>query len=144
MLLMFSLPMAFAAPLFGIRLIPVSPMFLASLFLCVTLGFAIDFLYACLTIKLRNISWLVDRMRMAVAAVFSGTIVPIKLLPFGLAEVMKYQPFASLGGSPLSIFVGSSDVGETIALQILWNAILWPVVLLVWKKSQEGMVSYGG
>ncbi|MCL1804728.1 MAG: hypothetical protein FWG28_01810 [Clostridiales bacterium] len=144
MLLMFSLPMALMAPLFGVRLIPVSPLFIVSLLLCVTLGFAVDFLFACLSIKLRNMNWLVDRTRVAIAMVFSGTIIPIRLLPFGLADVMKYQPFACLGGSPLSIFVGAADAGETIALQILWNLILWPAALLIWRKSQEGMVSYGG
>ena len=110
-LLMFSLPMALVAPLFGVRLIPVSPLFFASLLLCVTLGFAVDFLFACLSLKLRNMNWLVDRTRIAIAMVLSGTIIPIRLLPFGLADVMKYQPFASLGGSPLSIFVGAADAG---------------------------------
>ena len=144
MLLMFSLPMAIIAPLLGVRLIPVSPLIPLSLLLCVTLGFAVDFLFACLSIKLRNMNWLIGRMRMAITAVFSGTVIPIKLLPFGMDEVMKYQPFASLGGAALSIFAGAADAWETIALQIIWNLILWPVALLVWKKSQEGMVSYGG
>lgn len=144
MMLLFSLPMAVIAPVFGVNLIPGSPLFFLSLLLCIALGFSIDFLFACLSIKLRNMNWLIGRMRMAIAAVFSGTVIPIRLLPFGMDKVMKYQPFASLGGAPLSIFVGSADEYETLALQVLWNLVLWPVALLVWKKSQEGMVSYGG
>ena len=144
MLLLFSLPMAIIAPLFGVNLIPASPLFFVSLLLCITLGFAVDFLFACLSIKLRNMSWLIDRMRMAISTVLSGTIIPIKLLPFGLSEIMKYQPLASLGGAPLTIFTGAADVPETIALQIAWNLVLWPLALIIWKKSQEGMVSYGG
>ena len=143
-LLMFSLPMALAAPLFGVRLLPASPLFFVSLLLCISLGFAVDFLFACLSIKLRNMNWLIGRVRMAIATVLSGTIIPIRLLPFGIDKAMKYQPFASLGGAPLSIFTGAADVGETLALQIVWNLILWPLALFVWKKSQEGMVSYGG
>jgi len=143
-LLLFSLPMILIAPLFGVNLIPKSPYFLLSLMLCISLGFAIELLFACLSIKLRNMNWLIGRTRMAIIAVFSGTIIPIRLLPFGLAEVMKYQPFASLGGAPLTIFVGAANVPETLLLQTIWNIILWPVALLVWKKSQEGMVSYGG
>ena len=143
-LVLFSLPMAALSPLFGARLIPATPLFFASLVLCITLGFAVDFLFACLALKLRNMSWLVGRMHMAITAVFSGTVIPIRLLPFGLDTVMKYQPFASLGGAPLSIFTGTSDTWETITLQIAWNLVLWPLALLAWKKSQEGMVSYGG
>jgi len=143
-LLMFSLPMVLIAPLLGVNLIPASPYFLLSLLLCISLGFAFELMFACLSIKLRNMNWLIGRMRMAIVTVFSGTIIPIRLLPFGLAEVMRYQPFASLGGAPLTIFVGSANIPETIALQVMWNLILWPVALLIWKKSQEGMVSYGG
>ena len=144
MLLMFSLPMMLILPLFKLRVYPSSPFFFVSLLLCITLGFAIDFLFACLSIKLRNMNWLIGRMRVAVNAVLSGTIIPINLLPFGIAEIVKYQPFASLGGAPLSIFVGTADITQTILLQFLWNAVLWPFTLFVWKKSQEGMVSYGG
>ena len=144
MLLMFSVPMAIAAPLLGINLIPASPFFAISLILCVSLGFAIDSLFACLSLKLRNMSWLIGRIRMAIITLLSGTIIPIKLLPFGLAGAFRYQPFASLGGAPLSIFVGSASAGETLPLQILWNLILWPLALFVFKKSQERMVSYGG
>jgi len=143
-LLMFSLPMVLIAPLFSVNLIPKSPFFILSLLLCISLGFAIELLFACLSIKLRNMNWLLSRMRMAIIAVFSGTIIPIRLLPFGLSEIMKYQPFASLGGAPLTIFVGSANIPETLMLQVIWNIVLWPVAILVWKKSQEGMVSYGG
>ena len=144
MLALFSAPMAALAPLFGVSLMPATPLFLPSLALCVSLGFAVDLLFACLSIKLRNMSWLIDRIRLAVVSLFSGTVIPIRLLPFGIAEAMKYQPFACLGGAPLSIFVGAADAKETIALQIAWNLALWPTAALIFKKSQEGIVSYGG
>jgi len=145
MLLLFSLPMGLLAPLFGVSLIPASPVFFClSLILCVSLGFAVDFLFACLSIKLRNMNWLINQIRSAVAALFSGAVIPIALLPFNLAQIMRYQPFASLAGAPLSVFTGSGDIGETLVLQIVWNIILWPAALLIWSKLQEEMVSYGG
>lgn len=144
MLLLFSLPMALVAPVFGISLMPASVWFFPSLLLCISLGFAVDCFFACLSIKLRNMSWLIDRIRMAIIALFSGTVIPIRLLPFGLDQWMRFQPFAALGGSPLSIFVGAADVRSTIFMQLVWNVVLWPLALLAFKKSQEGMVSYGG
>lgn len=144
MLLLFSLPTALLAPLLGVRLLPASPYFFLSLLLCISLGFAIDVLFACLSIKLRNMSWLVSRIRMAIVSLLSGTVIPIRLLPFGLAEAMQYQPFASLGGAPLSVLVGVGDARQILLLQMVWNAALWPIALFVFQKSQEGMVSYGG
>lgn len=144
MLLLFSLPMAVLSSLLGVNMVPASQIFLPSLVLCISLGFAVDLLFACLSIKLRNMNWLIGRIRMAIVSIFSGTIIPISLLPFGIAKAMKYQPFASLGGAPLSIFVGAIDVRETIILQVIWNLVLWPLALLAFHKSREGMVSYGG
>ncbi len=143
-LILFSLPMAIISPIFGVNLIPASKFFPLSLMLCASLGFAIDILFACLSIKLRNINWLINRIRMAIAALFSGTVIPIKLLPFGIAEAMKYQPFASLGGAALSIYTSSENSQEILVMQIFWNLILWPFALFVFHKSQEGVVSYGG
>lgn len=144
MLALFSLPMAILAPLLGVCLLPASPWFLLSLLLCISLGFAIDLLFACLSIRLRNMSWLISRIRTAIVSIFSGTVIPISLLPLGIGEILKYQPFAGLGGAPLSIFVGAAEVADVLWLQSLWNIILWPAALLVFKKSQEGIVSYGG
>ncbi len=144
MLALFSLPMAILSPFIGISLKPATPWFLASLLLCISLGFAIDVLFACLSIKLRNMSWLIGRIRAAIVAILSGTVIPISFLPFGFSEIMRYQPFASLGGAPLSVFVGAAEPEGVLLLQIVWNIVLWPVALLVFRKSQEGMVSYGG
>jgi ABC-2 type transport system permease protein len=89
-------------------------------------------------------SWLVNRIRTAVVSLFSGAVIPISLLPPGISEIMKYQPFACLGGAPLSLFVGAAEIPDVLRLQILWNIVLWPFALIVFKKSQEGIVSYGG
>jgi len=144
MLALFSLPMAMISPLIGVSLLPASGWFPVSLFLCISLGFAIDVLFACLSIRLRNMSWLISRIRAAIVALLSGTVIPISFLPHGFSEIMKYQPFASLGGAPLSVFVGAAAPAGVLWLQVLWNLILWPAALLAFHNSQERMVSYGG
>jgi len=89
-------------------------------------------------------NWLIDRIRAAIVAILSGTVIPVSLLPLGLAESMKYQPFAILGGATLSISTGAAEPAVVLMLQVIWNIILWPAALIIFKKSQEGMVSYGG
>ena len=143
-LIYYTLPMILLSPLLGVSLKPASPLFLISLLLCVSLGFAVDTLFACLSMKLRNATWLIGRLRLAIISLFSGTVIPIKLLPFNLADFMRYQPFASMGGAALTVFTGTADTGETLLLQVIWNLVVWPVSLWVFRKSQEGMVSYGG
>ena len=144
MLLIFSLPMFIIAPLFGITIVPATMWFFPSLLLCISLGFALDFIFACVTIRLRGMAWLGHTIRMAIVSLFSGTVIPFKVLPFGLTTIFEYQPFGSLGGAPLSLFTGTADTTQIIITQIAWNLIIWPVSILWFKKSRERQVSYGG
>lgn len=144
MLLCFSLPMLCVAPLFGVSILPATAWFFPSLLLCVSLGFAVDLIFACVSIQLHGISWLAHVIRMAIVSLFSGTVIPFRLLPFGLEKLFELQPFGSLGGAPLSLFVGTGDPFQVLGLQILWNLVLWPSALIWFKKSQEKMVSFGG
>lgn len=143
-LLFYTLPMGIAAPLFGVSLAMHSLWCIPSLLLCISLGFAIDFLFACLIIRLRNASWLVYVIRTAVVSLLSGSVIPFAILPWGLGKIFQFLPLGSLAGAPLSIYTGLSEPAPLLLLQLLWNVILWPVAIVVFKKSQERMVSYGG
>ncbi|MHC1695870.1 MAG: hypothetical protein AB9835_11520 [Eubacteriales bacterium] len=143
-LLLFSLPMAIIAPLIGINIIPQSVWVLPSLLLCISLGFAFEFFFFCVTVRLRNISWLTQVIRSAVVSFFSGTVIPFKILPFGLDKWISYQPFGSLGGATLSLFVGTAEPSQIIPLQLFWNAVIWLVAAVWFNKSRERMVSFGG
>ncbi len=143
-LLFFSLPMALASPLFGISIIPATWWFLLSLLLCISLGIAIDFIYACLLIRLINGSYLVYQIRYAIFLLFSGSVIPFAALPWGIGRILIYQPFGSLGGAPLGIYTDLSNPFQTILIQVGWNIIIWFLAVIYLKKSQERLVSHGG
>ena len=143
-LLLFSGPMLLAAPLFGVSLSSHSWWALPSLLLCISLGFAVDFMFACVTIRLQNASWLVYSIRSALVVFLSGRVIPFAAFPWGIGELLQYLPLGSLAAAPLALYTGLADAGPTIALQIGWNIVLWPLALWIWKRAQEGMVSYGG
>lgn len=144
MLACFSLPMMLISPLFGVSPTPATLWFFPSLALCISLGFAVDMLFSCLAIALKGMAWLSYTIRRAAVSVFSGSVIPFKLLPFGLAGIFELGPLGSLGGAPLSLYVGSADPLKTISLQLFWNAALWGAALFFFSKSRERLVSYGG
>lgn len=144
MLLLFSIPMFFAAPFLGICILPETLWVLPSLVLSVSLGFAFEFLFYCVTVRLRNVSWPTYVIRSAVTSFFSGTVIPFRILPFGMDKWMNYQPFGSLGGAFLSLYVGSAEVLEIIPVQIFWNIVIWSGAVIWFQKSRERMVSFGG
>lgn len=143
-LFLFSLPMFLAAPLFGIRVLPETLWAVPSLALSVSLGFAFEIFFCCVTVRLRNVSWPASLIRSAVTSFFSGTVIPFRILPFGMDRWMRYQPFGSMGGAFLSLYVGSADAAEVIPVQLFWNIVIWSAAALWFHKSRERMVSFGG
>ena len=141
MLLLFSLPMFLIAPVLKIQTLPETLWVIPSLVLCVSLG---EFLFYCVTIKLRNVSWLTYVIRSAIVSFFSGTVIPFKILPFGMDKWMDYQPFGSMGGAFLALYVGSAKPSEIIPIQIFWNIVIWIAATVWFRKSRERMVSFGG
>ncbi len=144
MLLMFSMPMLLLAPVFGIQVLPATLWAVLSLFLSVSLGFAFEFIFYCVTVRLRNVSWLTYVIRSAVVSFFSGTVIPFQILPFGMERWIRYQPFGSLGGAFLSLYVGSADAASVLPVQIFWNIVMWTFAVFWFQRSRERMVSFGG
>ena len=143
-LVLFSMPMAALAPLFGIQILPRTLWAVPSLVLCVSLGFAFEFFFFCVTLRLRNVSWLTYVIRSAVVSFFSGTVIPFKILPFGMDRWIAYQPFGSLGGATLSLYIGTAAPGAVIPAQVFWNVVMWSITAAWFAKSKDRMMSFGG
>lgn len=139
-----SVPVIAAACLFGIDMRPKSMWFFVSLPLSVLEGFAVDFLFSCLLIRLKNLEWCVHSLREALSALLTGAVIPFACLPWGLGAVLSLSPFASLAGAPLGIFTGLTEPLGAIVMQVIWNASLWPLAVHLFRSSGERMVSYGG
>lgn len=143
-LLCLSLPVLVISLLCGLNLRPASLWFLPSLILSVLQGFAVDFLFACLLIRMKNLEWTVHCLREALTALFTGSLIPFAVLPWGIGDILQLSPFGTLAGAPLSIYTGLAEPGILIVTQIIWNVILWPLAIYCFKASGERMVSYGG
>ncbi|HWS28853.1 MAG TPA: hypothetical protein VN512_01940 [Clostridia bacterium] len=142
--LLFSLPVMLISSVLGINVLPQSPWFFVSLALSISLGFATDFLFACLVIRMQNAAWLVEVIRRAITALLSGAVIPFALLPWGIGDILALSPFASQAGAALSLFTGLAGAKEVLPLQVFWNLLLWPAALILFNRSRERMVPHGG
>ncbi len=146
--LLYSLPLWLLSPLMGIRPLPSSAVHgllaLVSLALSASLGFALDYLFASLAMRMKNGCWAVTHVREALFALLSGALIPFSLMPASIARILQWLPMGSIAHAPLSLYVGQGEPEMLLALQAGWNAILWPLAICVFKKSEERMISYGG
>lgn len=143
-LMCLSLPVTAIALACGVDMRPASLWFFVSLPLAVAQGFAVDFLFACLLIRLRNLEWCVHCLREALTALLTGSLIPFAALPWGLGDFLQLSPFGTLAGAPLGIYTGLSQPGPILLAQVGWNLVLWPMALYCFAASRERMVSYGG
>ena len=143
-LALYGLPLLVLSSLLGYAPIPASPWFWLSLALCVSQGFAVDYLYACLMIHMNNVEWAMESLRAAVAALLTGALIPFAALPWGLGRWLELSPLGTLAGAPLALLTGLGKPARLICAQLFWNLTLWPLALWAFRASRERMVSFGG
>lgn len=130
--------------LMGVELLPASGWFFPSLLLCMSQGFAIDMLFACLVIRIGNLSWQVHMLRGSLNLLFTGGVIPFAAMPWGVGRWLSLSPLGTLAGAPLSLYAGLSQPAQVLGIQLLWNLILWPLSLYLLRRSRERLVSFGG
>jgi ABC-2 type transport system permease protein len=143
-LMLLSAPAFLLALLCGVDMRPRDFWFLPSLALAVSEGFAVDFLFTCLLIRLRSLAWPVHSLRESLTALLTGALIPFSALPWGIGKVLALTPFGTLAGAPLSLYAGLGDAAGILIAQVFWNLMLWPLAVWGFAKSRERMVSYGG
>lgn len=145
---LFALPLLLLAPLLGVSPLPASlaaaALFPLSLLLGISVGLALEFIFAALLVLLALPLWAVSQIRTAVTALFSGALLPLALLPAGVGALLEWLPFASMASAPLQIYVGTGDARLLLARQLLWSLLLWPLAGWLWRVGRERMVAYGG
>lgn len=147
-LCVFSVPLLFAAQLLGVNPLPATPragaLFSVSLAMGVSVGIALDFLFAALMVAIGWSVWDVDRLRSALTGLLSGAVIPLALLPWNLGSVLAWLPFAALASAPLQIYTGTGDPLPLLAGQLAWSLALWPAARVTWRLARQRVVLYGG
>jgi len=145
---LFALPLLLCAPLLGVDPRPAglaqAAAFVLSVALAVSIGLALEIIFAALAVALESAVWLVDRLRMAITALLSGALLPLALLPWGLGNAFGWLPFASMVSTPLKIYTGTGDAPALLALQAAWSVVLWPLAHWYWNANRERLASHGG
>ncbi len=147
-LICFGLPLVLLAPLLGVDPRAASAgaagWFAVSLALSISVGLALDFGLAALTVALEQPVWLVQWVRASLFLVAGGSLIPLALLPWGLGEVFAWLPFASLAWAPLAIYTGMGEPLPLVATQLGWALVLWPLAGWLFRAHREKVVGYGG
>ncbi len=144
----FSLPLLLAAPRFGVHPFAAGPgalgLFVVSLGLAVSVGLAIEYIFAGVAVVTGMHPHTLNSVRAALSGLLTGALLPLALLPWNLGVIFGWLPFAAQASAPLRIATGTGPAWRLLALQLGWSVILWPVATWLWRVGREKMVAYGG
>lgn len=119
-------------------------LFILSLALAISVGIAVDYLFAFLTLDLNNGIWFVNSIRQAFTVIVSGALVPLTLMPWNLGYLLQFLPFASMASAPLQIFMSSPNTHFLIIVQLAWTCVLWAALYFWNQRLGSRLVAAGG
>ncbi|MBK9712165.1 MAG: ABC-2 family transporter protein [Kouleothrix sp.] len=135
--------------LFGLQL-PADPAlwgcFLISLLLGQALLFCFDWAFACIAFYSTE-TWGLSVVRVGVAAFFSGSLLPLQMLPGWLRALADALPFAQALYVPVSFLsriTPASDAPRVWLTQALWLAGLLALSRLVFRAALRKVTVQGG
>ena len=79
--------------------------------------------------------------------VFSGSLIPLPLLPDWLQPLMRYQPFAGLLDTPLRIYSGhlaGLEAAASLARQAVWVVIMVAIGWVLMRAVMNRLQAQGG
>jgi ABC-2 type transport system permease protein len=83
----------------------------------------------------------------AVELIFSGRLVPMSLMPTAIQQAAAYMPFQWTFFFPIEVLVAPMSIPQMLVglgMQLLWIAIGWVAVRIMWKFSVRQFSAVGG
>ncbi|MBN1845393.1 MAG: ABC-2 family transporter protein [Sedimentisphaerales bacterium] len=88
-----------------------------------------------------------ERFYKTVSGILSGEMIPLTVFGGGIQAVLQYLPFASLAFIPGGIYTGlfsGRQAASLVACQYGWAALLWMLVLWMYRKGLQKYEAQGG
>ncbi|GAB3079015.1 ABC transporter permease [Micromonospora schwarzwaldensis] len=115
--------------------------------LSVLLAFEVNFLVGLATFVTTN-SWGIRMIKNGVVAFLAGQVVPLGLLPAGIAQVVRLLPFQGLIDGPLRLLLGTyrdaAGAAAILGVQAIWVLVLLGLSVLAWRGARRRIEVIGG
>ncbi|WPS88503.1 ABC-2 family transporter protein [Brevibacillus halotolerans] len=121
-------------------------MYSVSLLLGFVVNTQINLLTGLLTFFFMRNEGMIMAKRMVVD-LLSGVVIPISFFPGVTQTILQYLPFQAINFTPSMIFTGALH-GEkawiAIGTQVIWIALLFIPIILLWQRAKRNLVVQGG
>lgn len=122
------------------------PLFVVSAVLVLPLRFGIVYMSGLVVFWTRNYVG-VQSARIALVALFSGSLVPLAFFPEWMETTASLLPFAGMASTPALIYIGKltgDEAGLAVGVQAAWAVGLWLLGLAIWRSASRQVTVHGG
>lgn len=142
-----ALPFIIIVPTLTLTNYTINPITIALALVLVLTGFVVTFqlyyIIGLLTFWLEEV-WGLRHWVGLLTWLFSGAIIPVSILPFGLQSAAQILPFQHQAGIPAQLILGQTPLSQFIPSFItllIWAVALFTIQQHVWKK---GLLKHDG
>jgi ABC-2 type transport system permease protein len=113
--------------------------FVFSLAIAMFLFFCLMMLTSMVPFWVPELSWGAQFLVIAIVAEFlSGSFFPLDVFPSIVYQILRFTPFPYLVFIPIKIYLGNFDISlvyQSLAIGLIWCAVMWKLMQVVWKKG---------
>lgn len=120
--------------------------FLVSAFLAYMISFRVNLCFGFVAFYVKNL-WGMNILKNSLIGFLSGSLIPLAFMPEGLRLCLEYMPFASMGYTPVMLYMGKYSPQEAafrFGLQLFWLVVLYGISKLIWRGAIRRLSVQGG
>lgn len=121
-------------------------LYLLSAVLAYIISFRVNLCFGFIAFYVKNL-WGIGILKNSIIGFLSGSLIPLAFMPEGLRVCLEYMPFASMGYTPVMIYMGKYEANEIIfrlGLQAVWTVLLYGLSKLIWLGAIKKLCVQGG
>lgn len=126
--------------------VPAFAAFLLALILSFFVGFLLNVLFGLIGFWFLEVNTFLF-LYMMIEYFVSGHMIPIDLMPEGLARIFLWLPFHYEAYFPVAVYLNRYSPGELVwkfLIEIAWIGVLWLLVAALYKRGLRRYGAYGG
>ncbi|MEE3451076.1 MAG: ABC-2 family transporter protein [Acutalibacteraceae bacterium] len=121
-------------------------LYLLSVVLAYIISFRVNLCFGFIAFYVKNL-WGIGILKNSIIGFLSGSLIPLAFMPDRLRVCLEYMPFASMGYTPVMIYMGKYGANEIlfrIGLQVVWALLLYGLSKLIWFGAIKKLCVQGG
>ena len=85
-----------------------------------------------------------QRAKNAMVDLLGGVLLPLTFFPDWAQAVLAWLPFQAITFTPVAMYLGELNVVRGLLVQVVWAALLFVLVRVLWRRALGELTVQGG